>query len=212
MRLLTAAALAWAAYILYVGGDWMFFFRFMAPIEPTLFLLAGVAMRALLDQRDRVVTLGMAIFFVWNALLRHEHLKQAHHKWMVEERRFWKNAAGASANWLLTQPRGVLAAGDIGYVGWKTNFPLLDLLGLVDPVIGRLPGGYTRKLGRGFVERIYDVMPEYMLFVVHGNECDRPEMPGSKQIYFDPRFKNYELGYNVQVGPGASWCIFRRRR
>ncbi len=210
LRLLAAVVTAWTGYILWLGGDWMSFFRFMVPIEPALFVLTGVGLRTVFDHRDRAVTFAMVLFLVWNLVLRHQHMTQARYQWM-EERRFWTNAAGASASWLLRQPRGVLAIGDIGYVGYKTNYPLLDLLGLVDPIIGRLPGGYTRKLGRGFVERVYSVMPDYMLFVLQGQNCDRPEMPGSRLIYRDPRFKNYKLGHNVQIGPQVSWCIFRRR-
>jgi hypothetical protein len=130
---------------------------------------------------------------------------------MIEERTFWRNAAGQTADWLKRQPRGVVGIGDIGYVGWATNYPLLDFLGLVDPVIGRLPGGYTRKLGRGFLDRIYSVKPDYLVFILSGQNCDKPEMAGSRQIYRDPRFKDYEMGFNVQVGAGASWCIFRRK-
>ena len=38
-----------------VGGDWMSYFRFMAPAEPFCFLLVCVGARALIQTKDRVI-------------------------------------------------------------------------------------------------------------------------------------------------------------
>jgi len=209
----TLAALAGTAYVIVVGGDWMLYFRFMAPIEPYAFLLVGMGIREIADRRDRAAVLALALFGLFVINQRTVHFREAHHKFVGPERRFWRNAAGATADWLVRYDKpGTIAIGDIGYVGYRTNYPILDLLGLVDPVISRLPGGYTRKLGSGFVERVFGVMPQYIVIIIAGQKCDNPQMPGSKLIYRDPRFfSNYELAHNVQVDPHVGWCTFERK-
>jgi hypothetical protein len=208
-----AAALAGTAYVIVIGGDWMPYFRFMAPVEPYLALLVGLGIREILERRDRAATLALVLFALFMVHQRNEHFERARHKLVSEERRFWRNAAGQTADWLVRHDKpGTIAIGDIGYVGYRTNYPILDLLGLVDPVISRLPGGYTRKLGSGFVERVFGVMPRYIVIIIAGQECDNPQMPGSRLIYRDPRFfRSYELVNNVQVNPHVGWCTFERR-
>lgn len=208
---LALAALAWPVYVALVGGDWMSFFRFMAPIEPTLFLLAGVALRALASARPWPLRLLPLVILAYTTPGRLDSLREAQRVWMLHERTFWRNTAGQTAAWLLRHPKGTVGIGDIGYVGYATDYPLLDLLGLVDPVIGRLPGGYTRKLGPGFTDRIFSVAPRYLVFILSGQNCDRPEMAGSRRIFHDPRFApSYRLAHNIQVGADVSWCIFER--
>ena len=57
-------------------------------------------------------------------------------------------AAGGTAKLFLENPKDTIAIGDIGYVGYATDYPILDLLGLVDGEIAKMPGGYTQKVGR----------------------------------------------------------------
>jgi arabinofuranosyltransferase len=132
---------------------------------------------------------------------------------MTEEKRFWDNAAGQTAEWLVVHGKpGRIAIGDIGYVGYRTNYPVLDLLGLVDPVISQLPGGYTKKLGKGFKERFFDAKPEWAVIILSGGKCEHAVMKGSKLLFNDRRFKrHYELAHNVQVVSDAGWCIFKRK-
>lgn len=107
---------------------------------------------------------------------------------------------------------GKIAIGDIGLVGYRTNYPLLDTLGLVDPVISKLPGGYTRKLGPGFADRIFSVMPDYIVIIVHG-KCDDARMLGSKMIVNDPRFwPNYFTAFRIKLGGNANWCIYEHKQ
>jgi arabinofuranosyltransferase len=121
-------------------------------------------------------------------------------------------AAGGTAQWMLdhTQP-GALAIGDIGYVGWKTDYPILDLLGLVDPVISKLPGGYTQKLGPGFNDRFFSVAPPYLLLISSSVDCQHPSVPGSAVLYRDPRFRSYQQAGHVSLDQGFAWCIYKKK-
>jgi len=213
-ELLTVTALfaAVCGYILLIGGDWMSYFRFMAPAEPWVFLLCGIAIREIFQTQHRAAWIALALFALWMVPLRIAHLDQAHRKWLDEEKKFWNTVAGQTAEWLARHEPGRIAIGDIGYVGYRTNYPLLDLLGLVDPVISKLPGGYTHKLGRGYKDRVFKVMPKYIVIVMAGQSCDRAAMAGSRTLFGDRRFKkNYRAVHNVQVGAEASWCIFEHQ-
>jgi hypothetical protein len=185
----------------------------MAPGEPYCFLLVCVGARQLVQTHDKAALLAVALFGAWVIQERFDHLRDAQKKWLKEEKRFWDNAAGQAAEVLVkTNKPGRIAIGDIGYVGYRTNFPILDLLGLVDPVIGQLPGGYTRKDGEGYKERFFEVMPEYVVIILSGQNCDEAGIKSSRQVFDDHRFRNnYVLLQNIQVISDASWCVFKRK-
>lgn len=210
---LAAITVAWFAYVLLVGGDWMSYHRFLAPTEPFLFVLVGLAIRRIVETLDRAAILGLALFGLYAGLVRLHHVGKAQDQFIKEEMRYWNNTAGQAAEWLATRAQpGRVAIGDIGYVGYRTDYPILDLLGLVDPVINSLPGGYTRKIGEGYVERFFDVRPEYAVLVMGSDKCNTPELSGVALVYYDKRFKpDYDLAHQLQVTSDASWCIFKRR-
>lgn len=211
--LLTVGALfaGVTSYVLLVGGDWMTYFRFMAPAEPWVFLLAGVAIREIFQTRHHAAWIALALLGGWVVPERIMHLQEAQKKWLRDEKKFWDTVAGQTAEWLARNDPGKIAIGDIGFVGYHTNYPLLDLLGLVDPVISKLPGGYTRKLGPGYKKRVFDEKPKYIVIVMAGQNCDRATMTGSRMLFGDRRFKkHYRAVHNVQVVSEASWCIFQR--
>lgn len=200
-------------YVILVGGDWMSYWRFMAPGEPYVFVLVCIAMRQLVQSRDRGAIVALALALVWGFTQRHYEFETARKKFVREEKRFWDNTAGQVAEWLVTHGKpGRVALGDIGFVGWRTNYPILDLLGLVDPVISQLPGGYTKKHGPGYKERFYEVAPEWAVLIHSGQDCTKATLAAVKKIVDDPKFKRmYVLMENFQVNAEGSWCVFRRK-
>ena len=107
---------------------------------------------------------------------------------------------------------GELALGDIGFVGYKTDYPILDLLGLVAPVIAKVPGGYTQKIGPEYRQRFFDVAPTYALIISSNNDCQHPSVPGSQVLYRDSRFRAlYDLAGKVSIDGGFAWCVFRNK-
>lgn len=210
---LSAVGIACLVYVVIVGGDWMSYYRFLAPAEPFVFLLVGLGLRRVAETRDAAALVALVLFGLYAGWQRLEHLAEAQEKLVKEEMRYWMNTAGQAAEWLATRASpGRVAIGDIGFVGWRTDYPILDLLGLVDPVISELPGGYTRKLGDRFVERYFEVRPEYAVLVMAGDHCNEPAHEAVTVIYHDPRFRaDYELAHQLHVQADASWCIFERR-
>jgi hypothetical protein len=209
---LAAIGIVVVLYVALVGGDWMPYFRFLSTFEPFCFLLVDVGARAIIDRRERAPNFAFGAFGVLMVLHRTDALRMAERTVVTKEERFWKKAAGGTADWLLqTGVPGEIAIGDIGYVGYATDYPVLDLLGLVDPVISQLPGAYTRKLGPGFTERFFDKAPLYFLLISSSMDCEHPSVPGSQVIYRDRRFRQrYAVGGKVPLDGGFAWCIYRR--
>jgi arabinofuranosyltransferase len=210
---IAAITVAVMGYVVLVGGDWMKYFRFLAPFEPFCFLLVDVGARRVVDRRDGATNVAVGLFAVVVGAHRGGVLRDAQDDWLNHEKRFWDMAAGGTADWLLAHEKpGALAIGDIGYVGWKTDYPILDLLGLVDPVISKLPGGYTQKLGPGFNERVFDVKPPYVLVISANSDCQHPSVAGSQVLYRDPRFlRQYQQSGSVTLDGGFRWCIYKRK-
>ena len=132
------------AFDLWSGSEAMGTFRFLAPALPALFVLADEAARSLAGLRARVAlaagAAGLA-FSVWG----HSALGQArgHYAEGLEQ------AHWALGKWLAeSQPDGTwLAVGDAGVVPFVSRLPVIDLWGLADAHIARLPGEYGDRPG-----------------------------------------------------------------
>ncbi|WP_437530788.1 hypothetical protein WME79_00290 [Sorangium sp. So ce726] len=226
-----ALALAVGGYVLLVGGDWMPYYRFMSPFEPFCFLLAGLGARALLEPlladlsaRAADAPEGGALALAAGAgvlalgglialgVFRAQRIEHAQHRILDDEKRFWDSAAGGVAAWFQEHAKpGEVAVGDIGYIGYVTDYPVLDLLGLVDPVISKLPGGYTRKTGPGYVQHVFDKMPRYFVFVGGADTCDKLPFPAQEKLRKDRRFRGvYEVAGMVRHSKNGYWCVFER--
>ncbi len=208
-------------YVVLVGGDWMPTWRFMVPLQPFLFLLIGVAIRAIMENRSRMVNYGLILLLLLTAIERNQQVKRDRRQVLKDDKGFWDRAAGGVVAWFDEQAKkrgrsqiaGTIAMGDIGQIGYQTDLPVLDLLGLVDPVIAELPGGYTTKVGPGFRNRFFDVMPRYALIISAENDCHHPSVIGSRVLYSDRRFlQSYGVSGRVDIGDGFSWCLFEHRR
>jgi hypothetical protein len=135
--------LLWTAYVVYVGGDFMSFHRFMLPVVPIALLLATDAIVHLLGrvvreqpvvwQRAAAVALGLSVAaWVLVVPLREEEL--------LNFRRTGRSAAVQIAAWLEEQdPDAYVAVGAAGYVPFHTHLRTLDTLGLTDEHIAHGP-------------------------------------------------------------------------
>lgn len=134
-RTLVAAVLAHWLSMVVAGGDWMALYRLAVPVLPTAMLGAallatqtsvlGLALRALLCS---IRPLWLAATVAWPA--RHV---LAHRAELIERAR--PVLAGARS----------IACVDVGWVGAASTARILDLGGVTDPVVARLPGGHTSK-------------------------------------------------------------------
>jgi hypothetical protein len=210
MLTLVALSVAVWGYIMTIGGDWMPHFRFMAPFEPFAFVLVGVGARTLFDTHQRAIQIALAMFALYVGVQRYHSFEDARRHFKDEDQ-FWESAVNQSAEWLVEHNRpGYVAVADMGYIGYRTDFPVLDLLGLVDPVISRLPGGYTKKTGPGYVKRVFEVMPRYFV-LVGGKDCTKLSFAAQRKLRKHPQFKrHYYLAKVIMHSKKGAWCIFER--
>ncbi|RLB62250.1 MAG: hypothetical protein DRI90_09485 [Deltaproteobacteria bacterium] len=210
-----------AFYVVLVGGDWMPIFRFLVPVQPFLFLLIGVALRAIVEQRVRMLNYGLLLLVIISGIDRNREMNGDRKRVLKDDKAFWDRAAGGVVAWFDQQAakrgreniEGTIALGDIGQIGYQTDLPVLDLLGLVDPVIAALPGGYTTKIGQGFRDRFFDAAPRYALIISSDHDCHHPSVIGSRVLYGDRRFLNhYGVTGRVEIGNGFSWCLYENKR
>ena len=218
-----AVVLCGFVYVVLVGGDWMVLFRFFTPILPFLYLLIGIATRMIFERRSRTLSYGLVLFAVvalgHRSAQSRDDIRTIFGEW--KEKQFWDSAAGGVVRWFREQEQqrgrdavqGTIALGDIGQIGYETDYPILDLLGLVDPVIAELPGGYTTKIGPGFRNRFFDAEPRYFILISSEGDCVHPSVIGSRILYDDHRFSSrYGLRGRVPLNQGFSWCVYEHRR
>jgi arabinofuranosyltransferase len=215
-----AIVLVGSVYVVIVGGDWMPLYRFFAPIVPFAFLLIDVGVRAAVERGHRFVNYGLVILAIVTVAQRAGQFDRDAKKVVVDERGFWEKAAGGTARWFTDreqklgaeQTRGAIAIGDIGQVGWETDYPIFDVLGLVEPVISKLEGGYTRKTGPGYRDRFFEVKPRYFVMISAEGDCAHPSVPTSSALFRDQRFqREYYVAGTVRLGPQHNWCIWERK-
>jgi hypothetical protein len=134
-RVLGLAALVHVAALIVAGGDWMTLYRLFVPVLPSMILVgAEVAQHA-----SRFAS-GARLFFALcaSALLA-----------------FWLGPSARAVGYQrreLIEGAGPLLAGaervatiDVGWVGATTSATVIDLAGVTDPSVARLPGGHTSK-------------------------------------------------------------------
>ncbi len=156
--ILGSAAVAHALAVVLAGGDWMPYARLIAPIAPSLALVAVEAapQASLLSRGARAVAaLGLAAVMLVTAAPRG--------RGVVADRRA---LADAARPWLDGAQR--IAALDIGWPSSVFEGTIVDLAGLTDPVVAVLPGGHTSK--KVDAALLLDRNPDVLLFYAELSE------------------------------------------
>jgi arabinofuranosyltransferase len=210
---IASIAALFGLYVVFVGGDWMPYFRFLAPAEPFAFLLVDQALRAIAERKERAGTIAVIAFGFVGFVMRVSSLSSAQVNIIKNDKGFWDDAAGRTAEWFVKngQP-GPIAIADIGYVGWKTGYPIVDMLGLMAPEISKLPGGYTLKVGPGFTDAVFRRDPRYVVLIASNRDCKSPSKPFAKSMYSDSRFQSgFRIRQPVALKGGGAWCIYEKQ-
>ena len=161
-----ALALGWSAFVAYdwlVGGDWMPFFRFLAPGAPWMAALLALGLARLRPVAATTTALALAAISLLPLFDLHpvpRSLREA-----LEFREF--KQIGFQSEWGRLQrsvqnlekvflplgralrqvatPEDSLTFGAIGAVGWESNMRLLDYNGLVDREVAHRKGTTTGR-------------------------------------------------------------------
>ena len=212
-RALVLSVVAWWGYVLVVGGDWMVAWRFCAPAEPLAFALAGAGVAAVGSRtRSRAAIAFVALLLSAAAVHRVRAGRDLVRRVEVEEKN-WEEMLDAPIAFLQQAPSGEVAFADLGYVGYATDRPIFDLLGLMAPSIARLEGGYTRKNGRGLAEAVVARAPTYVFLLSLGGDCHHPIHDGMRALYEQPDRllqRHYVLAARVSWYGDMVGCFFER--
>lgn len=197
-----AASLAFLAHtlvVIAVGGDWMPFARLFAPVLPTLYLFA---------HEDRVFRRArFALALAGPLWLAHLSIQTTP---LRAERASWIEQATP----VLRGARRV-AALDIGWVSATTEADIVDLAGLTDPAIARLPGGHTSKRidANYFLDRAPDA---WVVWSESSKEGDDAFGPAAKRVVDerlrrDPRIQSaYARAFEFDASNGKMVVYARR--
>jgi len=132
---LLVAALVHLPVLALAGGDWMPLYRLLVPVLPTFVWVAGsIAERAHIwaTLARLVAAVAVAIFLFVGLGPRSRAVWPARARLIAEARPI---LAGAEH----------VATLDAGWVGAATDADIVDLAGVTDPRIARLPGSHTSK-------------------------------------------------------------------
>lgn len=189
-----------------VGGDWMPLYRLAVPVLPGLILAGCELNQASASSFGRVARSFVALGVCLNLAAR-----------------LGPSAArvGEQRARLITESRDALAGArriatlDVGWVGAATPAEVVDLAGVTDPRVARLPGGHTTKrLPEGFLDaRGVDALvvlserprtlPLSELAFVRGVEARLPSLEGASE--FEP------VRAVPLLGTTQGYVIYRRR-
>lgn len=209
---IAALALFNLANVMVVGADWMPGWRYLMPFEVFGFLVADFGARRLLESKLAGVRLGTFVLLILGLVQRWDGERRTRAEFAGQEI-VWNQHARASGRWLAAHAApGAVALGDIGEVGWLTNWPIYDLLGLVTPAVAKLPGGYGRKSDTpGFVEEFYKAAPRWFLLITDRPDCRHSPFPVMRTQADDPRFAHeYDFAHAVRLGVNSAWCFYQR--
>jgi len=235
--------LGWFAYIIQVGGDGLAFFRFFSYITPVLYILAASGLYEVMSWanayakqvsglRLRVSSAAIVLLVTalgaqqTNQVLRHADPSIApyHHfdNYFIER-------CSSAGRWLAKNSKedDVIASTPAGAISYFSNRSVIDMLGLTDQHIARVP---TKNPGRGRAGHekgdgayVLSRKPEFILLgnVAVGREpmnagdierdlCERSE----HEIWATPAFHEaYEL-QSVRLhesGPFQYFTFYRKK-
>lgn len=214
-RALAAALVAHALAIVLAGGDWMPGMRLWVPVLPAYAALAGVGVARLLRTRRRrlralapLALVAACVVPVADLAVRVPDLRDAGRA---------RGMAGAEvARWLRAHARRV-ALVDVGYLAYASGVEVVDLGGLTDARIARLPGGHLAKRITQADLRARD--PDVL--VLHSSVAPRVSADGrllvlagfpvEQRVASMPWVRDeFRVAHTVAYAPGYQYVILRR--
>lgn len=187
------------AYAAAAGGDWMPFFRFLAPVTPFLAWGVGLAVAKLPRLGGSLAAAGILIGVLplYDVHLAPQGVRESldfrdfhvgytseWRRWEIGNQNLERFSKIGRAFAQVAAPDESIVFGAIGAVGWYSNRFIHDRNGLVDREIARLPAGTTRSAGHDkrvprawFVER----RPTYYQALFVEGRITGPGSPGFQQ-------------------------------
>jgi len=154
--LFAAVVCVYTLYIVYVGGDYLPYYRFFVPIMPLIYLLFGLGARQLADSARssrvrrnalRLLTVGSLVALGMNSTTLGEYVfaqpPVTQGNYRATRKGYWHTARlELIGDFFQKYKRGdeeSLFTGAIGIVSWRTTIQVFDQHGIVDPIVARQP-------------------------------------------------------------------------
>lgn len=166
----------WAqlAFVVFAGGDWMPGARFLVPAMPALAMLIPLSLETInnrfskwdFGRRKKAVTVVIIVLFCGLGLVHLYNAKQTRHDpsgfVLYDGEKFFKHDHYAVAQWLTKNgsANSTVALGEAGLIPYLTGMRGMDLFGLIDPYLARLPGLRHQKFDADYV---YDSKPDFVI-------------------------------------------------
>jgi hypothetical protein len=203
------------AFDLWSGSEYMGAFRFLAPALPPLFVLADEGVHELRAVAFRKVGLLVAAVALATGTLGSHALAKSRGAYRLG----LENAHIALGLWLAENlpPNTWAAIGDAGAVPFFSRLPIIDLWGLSDATIARLPGEYGRR--EGVAEYVLGRRPGVIILwnvVPIQAEPDRLRIMGAqafdREIAAHPLFREQyrflrEFTFRATTTPGTGYYL-----
>jgi hypothetical protein len=141
-RWAAAVVIAHGCAVTLAGGDWMPGFRLYVPIMPLYIGLAAVGAQSLMRTRWGMSFAVLALIFACGIPFADLVTRVPELRSSGESR---ERVGRALIARLRAHRTTRVALVDIGYVGYASGLPLVDLAGITDPEIARMPGGHLAK-------------------------------------------------------------------
>lgn len=203
-----AAVLAVVVVTVLAGGDWMAGWRFLVPAEPFYYLLVEAGVAWVWVERSRVVRGAAVAACLALAGWRVALLRGQQREIVLLDEAAWERAVTPLARWLAAQPRGLVAVGDIGRIGWFTDFPIYDRVGLVDPQIARQRQRALLRRPNSLRADFVAARPRYVVFPTEDPTC-AAESNGYGDLL---DLKGFMVARKFGGGRESTWCVLASSR
>lgn len=154
------------------GGDWMPGHRMYVPVLPIIFLLAQIAVIKILetgaadlfDDKSKIIFIFFALSLMLINTVSQDFLVYKHHSWRHERKVIYTDIG----NFLKQhgEKTDSIALVDIGAIGFHSDLSVIDLGGLTDSKISRLPRfshlDYTDQGLQELVDHVKQLNPRFI--------------------------------------------------
>jgi hypothetical protein len=215
MRVLGVALIVHLLAIVLAGGDWMPGVRLFVPALPLLAWMVGVGAADLVRRRASPTALPVAIA----GLLTVPALLFAYETYRARQAGEAREHGGRALIAALERiDAHRVALIDIGFVAYASDLTPIDLGGITDPSIGRLPGGHLDKpiTGAMLIDRDPDAL------VLHSSSAPRIDEDGhltalggfplERRLAMDENIRSaFRAGEVIPYAEGYYYVILTRR-
>lgn len=198
------------AMIVYCGGDWMPASRFFVPVLPFLFFLVQEGVRIVWNRvsvRDPLYKKRDLIALVLIAIVAGNLYFER------KETRLWVYGTRTGTlyqqyvdmgKWMraILPADSVFAGAEAGILPYYSKLRFIDMLGIIDPHVARLPGGLHEKYSAAYV---LGRKPDYIVLHVHLRPDAEGNLvgyyPWTREILAEPHFhETYEVLHRFYRG------------